>query len=475
MGFQLKSKNLFLTFPQCEFPLKDFAQNITTFFSEYTIEKGICSREEHDDGNHHLHAAICLRRQYRTRDPRCFDQLVSPTKHGDYVGRFRGGTLKAFNYVKKDGNYLPLPLTDPPRFDLLDMIFQMMTKKQKVLSIIDMIEDGKTLDDLDDEDPAYVMRNLKVLQSYYQFRELKAKRRAFAEAQETKVRVRPVAGSFGDWNHQIASWVNSNIRTTRVHRQKQIWIQAPPGMGKTSFVMMLEREFKLSIYFWPKEEAWMDGYSDGAYDLIVLDEYIAQKRITELNSVLSGDPIPLSRRGTFPIVKRDLLPVMILSNFKPDGAYSKVGPSYLAPLLDRLIVVECRGMIRLEPVPETPPPTPPPLPAPAVPSAQVSVPEEYDDIEDDDHFYAEVDEDELLARIQTNLSQFEDDKVEDHWLELRSSDEEPTADDLAFIDDYDYDAEPAWTRRELDRHADWKYYGQERTRQNAYRNNPYRR
>jgi len=471
MGFRLQSKNLFLTFPQCETPLKQFAETITAFFAEYTIEKGICCREEHEDGNHHLHAAICLRRKYNTRIASCFDNLVQPPKHGNYSGRFKGGIKKAFLYVKKDGNYLPLPYTDPPRFDLLDMVFQMMDKKIKVQNLIDMIEDGKTLDDLDDEEPAYVMRNLKTLEAYYQFRRLKQMRRSFAEAQDLKVLVRPAPGSFGDWNHQIASWLNQNLRTPRVHRQKQIWIQGPPGCGKTTLVMMLEDAFKLSIYYWPKEEAWMDGYSDGAYDLILLDEYRAQKRITELNSVLSGDPIPLPRRGTHPIVKRDLLPVMILSNFDPQSAYCKVGPSQLAPLLDRLTVVRCLGNIRLEPVVVAPPPPPSPPPvAPVVPSPQSFV-------FDDEDIYAELDEEALLGcwqQSQKNISSDEGEEID--WLELRSSDEEPTAADLAFIDDDIIDEEPPWSYRDIARHCDPKYwsdYGN--SKWSANRNNPYRR
>ena len=56
----------------------------------------------------------------------------------------------------------------------------------------------------------------------------------------------------------------------------------------------LERWFKLRVYWWPKDETWWDGYEDGAYDLIVLDEFKSQKKITDLNPILSGDPIPLS-------------------------------------------------------------------------------------------------------------------------------------------------------------------------------------
>ena len=121
-------------------------------------------------------------------------------------------------------------------------------------------------------------------------------------------------------------------------------------MGKTSLIMMLEQAFKLSTYYWPRDEKWWDGYSDNEYDLIVLDEFFTQKTITELNPILSGDPVPLSRRGLSPIVKRQNLPVIILSNYTPEECFTRVAvqqPHKIAPLLDRLIVVQATGPIRL--------------------------------------------------------------------------------------------------------------------------------
>jgi len=112
----------------------------------------------------------------------------------------------------------------------------------------------------------------------------------------------------------------------------------------------LERWFKLRVYWWPKDEHWWDGYEDGAYDLIVLDEFKSQKKITDLNPILSGDPIPLSRRRSAPILKRDNLPVIILSNFSPEECYHKCSAQQLAPLLDRLEFIEVSNTVRIEKV-----------------------------------------------------------------------------------------------------------------------------
>jgi len=117
-------------------------------------------------------------------------------------------------------------------------------------------------------------------------------------------------------------------------------------------VMMLEKEFNLSVYYWPKEEIWWDAYADGAYDLIVLDEFHSQKTITQLNPILSGDPTPLSRRCSAPLTKRDNLPVIIMSNYIPEECFSKVAanaPNKLQPLLDRVKVIVAEGPIRIVP------------------------------------------------------------------------------------------------------------------------------
>jgi len=123
-------------------------------------------------------------------------------------------------------------------------------------------------------------------------------------------------------------------------------------------IMMLEKAYDLQVYYWPKEEVWWDAYSDGAYDLIVLDEFHSQKTITQLNPILSGDPTPLSRRCSAPLTKRDNLPVIIMSNYLPEECFSKVAanaPSKLAPLIDRLTIVNVQGPIRMAPVLEDDP------------------------------------------------------------------------------------------------------------------------
>ena len=62
----------------------------------------------------------------RSRDPKLFDPLVDPRKHPNIQGRFTGGLLKAFDYVMKEGNFLPL---NEKSFDLKE--FLKLSKEKK--------------------------------------------------------------------------------------------------------------------------------------------------------------------------------------------------------------------------------------------------------------------------------------------------------------------------------------------------------
>ena len=80
----------------------------------------------------------------------------------------------------------------------------------------------------------------------------------------------------------------------------------------------------------------------------MLDEFRSQKMITDLNPILSGDPISLSRRGMAPVEKRDKLPVIIMSNYTPEECFPNASEhGKLEPLLDRIKVVKCEGPIRI--------------------------------------------------------------------------------------------------------------------------------
>lgn len=338
--FRLQSQNLFLTFAQCDYPLDNFLANCKDLFKDEGIERMVVARELHQDGHPHLHAVISLKNKFNTRDERMFDDLVEPAKHPNIVSRLHS-IHKTYEYVIKDGHYLFYP----DDFDV-KMFIELGNKKKstKMESVARMIKAGKSLEEVDEAYPEVVIANYRKIVEYEALQVAFQRKARRLEDLEMKIdcSVDPEHPSAA--SRALADWLSRSIRQPIQRRHKQMWFKSGAGAGKTETIRRLEEYYNLSIYRLPLDEDWFDEYEDGMYDLILLDEYKNHKKIQTLNKILSNDLCSLSRRGKPPYLKRDVLPVLILSNFTPAGGYSKAcdsqhksHASYLA-LLDRLTV-----------------------------------------------------------------------------------------------------------------------------------------
>lgn len=336
--FRLASKNLFLTYPQCDYQLESFLNNCKDLFKEENIIRMVVARELHEDGNPHIHAVISLGKEFRTRDERMFDDLVEPSKHPNIISRIKS-MHATYKYVTKDGNFI----VHPSDFDV-KMFIELAEKKKstRVEEVVRMIKDGITMKEIDEEMPTFVFTHRKKIEEYIELQATftRQSERVASLSLKLNVRVDPLYSTSA--LKFLAKWLNKSVRQNIQRRHKQLWFVASAGAGKTETIRMLEEHYKLSIYRPPLDEEWFDDYQDGIYDLILFDEYKHQKKIQTLNRLLSNDITPLSRRGKSPVVKHDTLPVLILSNYTPAQAYSKASvggtnPGYLA-LIDRIVV-----------------------------------------------------------------------------------------------------------------------------------------
>lgn len=96
--FRLNCKNLFLTYPHCEVD-KELAMNmLIEKFGRGNVLYMVVAQEEHQDGDHHLHAAVLLGAKCNIRDVHYLDLM---DHHGNYQStRSMKSTVR---YVKKDG------------------------------------------------------------------------------------------------------------------------------------------------------------------------------------------------------------------------------------------------------------------------------------------------------------------------------------------------------------------------------------
>lgn len=100
MTFQICSKNLFLTYPECPLGKEIVYEKLHELFHLKEEEKLLVAEEKHANGNPHIHAYIGLQDAFRTRCGRFAD---IEGYHGNYQGcRSAKNVLK---YCTKEDNF----------------------------------------------------------------------------------------------------------------------------------------------------------------------------------------------------------------------------------------------------------------------------------------------------------------------------------------------------------------------------------
>lgn len=140
---------------------------------------------------------------------------------------------------------------------------------------------------------------------------------------------------------QILSWLRNNLYG-RQFKQRQLYVYGPGNFGKTSLVRTLST--CLATYHAPMEENFFDLYDEETHQLVCFDEFKGQHPLTFMNAFLQGDTMSLRKKGT-QYLKTKNLPTIILSNYSPRDAYSKVTEEKLDTFLIRLEVVELTSPI----------------------------------------------------------------------------------------------------------------------------------
>lgn len=325
-GFRLQAKKLFLTFPQCEVTKEQAQERLTSEYGDQLLWYIIAS-EQHQDGTPHLHLALEFKEKFSTRRLDVFDFVGG--KHGNYQAM--RSQRSCVQYVCKDGNFIS---------NGIDVKAILDKKSGKFGSVAKMVMEGKNLDDINQEDPGFVLQHKRKLEEYIVWtnkRHEKKKLKDWEEIPEGDLR------DMDDQDQKIAVWLNNNIRKERVFKQKQLYIHGPPNTGKSSLIQKLSQY--LTIYYIPRDEEFYDDYEDGVYDLAVLDEMTHTKTMQWLNQFLDGQSCYLRKKGG-QILKKQNLPVLLLSNYSLEQNYKKLYEAgKLAPLMERLEQVEVKEFI----------------------------------------------------------------------------------------------------------------------------------
>jgi len=89
---------------------------------------------------------------------------------------------------------------------------------------------------------------------------------------------------------------------------------------------------------------WWDGYE--GQKVVIFDEFLGQRRLNWMNSFCEGRTFKVHRRYR-DTLKKDNLPVIVLSNKLPAECYSNLSQDIIDTLLSRFTVITLSQFIRI--------------------------------------------------------------------------------------------------------------------------------
>lgn len=315
--FRLRAKQFFLTYPQCETTKEVAAQNIRDRFGD-SIEAYAIAAEHHAAteqdpvGGAHLHILLHFKERLEATRADFFDFITGT--HGNYQVQ-KGTIQKVAEYLTKE-DQTPL---------CFGIDLDAAKRKQKSLfgQLAEMIKDGKSMDEIDDEMPGAVLQHKRKLDDYYQFQEAKRRR--------LEVRENPKKGFL----HFEDQDLTVELGLPRPFRTKQYFITGPTGTGKTSLINALNeagfRGYPLPI------DGKFDEWSDD-FDFAYIDEFNSQLTLTIMNQFLDGQLMCLTCRYQNKLKKKNV-PVFILSNKHLEELYPNTPVAMKAALASRLEII----------------------------------------------------------------------------------------------------------------------------------------
>ena len=305
-NFRIAAKKLFLTYPQCEEHPEFVVQQCIDYWGA-DLDWVVCGRELHMDGNEHLHVAIALKKRVDFKSPDCLDFLVG--QHGDY--RTMKNKVKCLRYCTKEGDF------EEHGIDV--EVFLEAHRSHKTVQSVEVAQgvmNGDTLVSLNLRFPGFFLQNLPKIQTYQSWYEVM---QSLDSGNMTALpEISPLMLS--NTERRIFSWIGGNLigSPTRAFSKPQLFLHGITSLGKTSLLMLLAKSFR--VFWTPMDEDFYDGYSDNDYDLIVMDEFKAQKKITWLNGFVQGSPHKMRIKGG-QVTKAKNLPVIVTSNYSLAGCY----------------------------------------------------------------------------------------------------------------------------------------------------------
>lgn len=353
--FRLCTTKLFLTFPQCDLTVDQMVRNLLKEFPSQ-MDQWIVCREKHADGSPHLHVAFSLKSKMTIRGSRLM--RLSDGKPGHYksIGRERYDWINVVKYCAglseskagQETDFRTFPQTLIEDVLALERRYHETAKKGRKpngvsAKALELALGGKTSLEIIRELPtlATSVKNVQNLVA------LCAEERLWAETKPSDpwLGIRSTHNRPPDhWSQVLCLWFNEQVGVPllqdRPIRSPQLHLIGPPGSGKTTFLRILERYFR--VYTMNGEKDWVDDWTDGRYDICVVDEYNGGRTICFLNKWLDGSTQRIAVKTKSSVIKKQNVPTIVVGNKTMEDIYHKAGESRdvsLEALAGRLCVV----------------------------------------------------------------------------------------------------------------------------------------
>lgn len=287
MNFQINSKTLFLTYPECPLSPNDALEKFQKIFLSTNIDKYVIAREKHKNGNDHLHCFIQLVSQYRSRNPKFADL---DGYHGNYQGcRSSKNVLK---YCTKDDNFIS-------NFDVGEALSKGKSKKEILGK---RILEGEDLDEIVQEHPELI----------FGYKRLKEDIEEFKASSSRKDRSFDVPG-------EVPNPWGKTLPVETDNKKCHYWLfSTVPNKGKTTGVIMpLIRDHGAVLY---DPQASYHEVTEFTSCIVIDELRKGSIRYDVLNQICDGlKKFRIFMKGYISIIDKPL--VVICSNFSINDVF----------------------------------------------------------------------------------------------------------------------------------------------------------
>lgn len=363
--FRTKAKLQFLTYPQCDMPLQEMLKQLKEI-AGHRYGWCVIAAEDHEERENdtnvgvHRHVMQEYKGNFETTNQRYWDLLWEGKTYHPHFEPAKN-KVKCLQYVIKDGNYIVDGTYKDAPFSIDVYLESTKTKAGYGFTFAaKQIKEGKTIYEIDDEVPGFVLNHKRKIEDYIKMHV------------EKKQKQTPKLTFYGfedvddpAWQ-QVVEWANTNFLHARAPRQKQLWLWSDAfGIGKSyPWLNILPEYYKL--YEWQPDKKQSEFF-DNTIDYIVMDEFHGSTKISDLKRLSQMYGMTVDRKYTSHIEFKKNVPLIVTSNHPPKSVYKNCYRTDVESLEDRFLVVQVHETCHLKPkLPPLPPiedsqdfPTPP--------------------------------------------------------------------------------------------------------------------